>query len=77
MLILYTKNNCAYCDKVKDAFLEYGVIYEERNISEPEFLKEAQSHNARSMPFLFDTISNLEIRESDEIIDYGKEGSFQ
>jgi glutaredoxin len=49
MLILYTKNNCEYCDKVKKVFAERGVVYEERNIKEPEYLKEAQAHNARTL----------------------------
>lgn len=76
MLILYTKNNCAYCDKVKYAFLERRVAYEERNIQDQEFLKEAQAYGARTMPFLVDTSANVTFRESDEIIDYASEYSF-
>ncbi len=76
MLILYTKNNCAYCDKVKKAFGEMSTVYEERNIQNPEFLKEVQAHQARTMPFLFDTTANATIGESDEIIAYAKEYSF-
>ena len=76
MLILYTKDNCAYCEKIKNVFSERRVVYEERNIKNGEFLKEAQSHNARTMPFLVDTISNVGIGESDEIIDYASEFSF-
>jgi glutaredoxin len=76
MLILYTKNNCAYCDKVKDAFAERRVVYEERNIKEPEYLKEVQAHSARTMPFLVDTTANVILNESDEIIDYASEYSF-
>lgn len=76
MLILYTKDNCEYCEKVKTAFLNDRVVYEERNIANPEFLKEVQAHGARTMPFLFDTSANTAIRESDEIIDYVREYSF-
>ena len=76
MLILYTKNNCAYCDKVKSAFAEHRIMYEDRNISNAEFLKEVQSHHARTMPFLFDTSANVALGESDEIIAYALEGSF-
>ena len=76
MLILYTKNNCTYCDKVKGVFLERRVVYEERNIQDQEFLKEAQGHGARTMPFLVDTTANVVLGESDEIIDYGSEYSF-
>ncbi len=76
MLILYTKDNCQYCDKVKKVFLEKGTVYEERNIKNPEFLKEVQVRQARTMPFLVDTQSNTEIRESDEIIDHINEYAF-
>ena len=76
MLILYTKNNCSYCDKVKKAFLERSVNYEERNIENEEFLAEVQAKGARTMPFLVDTSANVSIGESDDIIDYASEYSF-
>ncbi len=76
MLLLYTKNNCLYCDKVKRAFLEHGITYEERNISNPQFLQEVQAHHARTMPFLVDTQAGTAFGESDEIIAYALEGSF-
>jgi glutaredoxin len=76
MLILYTKDNCQYCDSVKTAFEEGRVAYEERNIKEPAFLKEAQERGARTMPFLVDTFTDTEVRESDDIIEYGTEYSF-
>ncbi len=76
MLILYTKDNCAYCDKVKAAFSERRVVYEERNIKDKEYLKEVQAHHARTMPFLVDTTANVAMGESDEIIDYASEYSF-
>jgi glutaredoxin len=76
MLILYTKDNCQYCENVKRAFTERRVVYEERNIKNPEFLKEVQSYEARTMPFLVDTTANTTIQESDEIIDYASEYSF-
>ncbi len=76
MLILYTKDNCQYCEKVKHTFAERKVVYEERNIKNPEYLKEVQGHQARTMPFLVDTTANTTIAESDEIIDYASEYSF-
>lgn len=76
MLILYTKDNCSYCDKVKRAFLERGITYEERNIKNPEYLKEVQSYHARTMPFLVDPQANVTMSESDDIIDYASEYSF-
>ena len=76
MLILYTKDNCLFCDKVKKSFSLRGVVYEERNIKNQEFLKEVQSHNARTMPFLVDTQANVAMGESDDIIDYASEYAF-
>lgn len=76
MLILYTKDNCQYCEKVKKAFLEGNVAYEERNIHYPEYLKEVQGRGARTMPFLVDTTANISMSESDDIIEYGTEYSF-
>lgn len=76
MLILYTKDNCHYCEKVKKVFFERQIAHEERNIKNPDFLKEVREKGARTMPFLVDTFANLTIQESDEIIDYASEYSF-
>ena len=76
MLILYTKDNCQYCEKVKRAFSERRVAYEERNIMSREFLQEAQGYGARTMPFLVDTTENVRMGESEDIIDYISEYSF-
>lgn len=76
MLILYTKDGCQYCEKVKNAFLERRVTYEERNIKDPEHLKELQAHEAHSLPFLIDTSANVAMGDSDSIIDYASEYSF-
>ncbi|MEZ0209140.1 MAG: glutaredoxin family protein [Candidatus Paceibacterota bacterium] len=76
MLILYTKDNCQYCDKVKEAFAQGNVSYEERNIKYPEYLQEVQGYEARTMPFLWDTFTNTAVGESEDIIEYGTEYSF-
>lgn len=76
MLILYTKDNCQYCDKVKDAFAERRVVYEERNIKNPEYLKDAQELGIRAVPYLVDTSANTKLAGSDDIIDYASEFSF-
>lgn len=76
MLILYTKNGCSYCEKVKKAFLEKSVVYEERNIENPDFLAEVQAKGAHTMPFFVDTTANVAMGESDDIIDYISEYSF-
>ena len=76
MLILYTKDNCQYCEKVKKVFAERRITYQERNIANPEFLKEVQAHNARTMPFAVDTTANTTIDDSEEIIAYASEYAF-
>ncbi|MDB5260571.1 MAG: Glutaredoxin [Candidatus Nomurabacteria bacterium] len=76
MLILYTKDNCEYCAKVKNEFANRSISYEDRNIKNGEFLKEVQGYNARTMPFLVDTSANVQMGNSDEIIDYIREYSF-
>lgn len=76
MLILYTKDNCVYCEKVKQTFNERKVVYEERNIKNPDYLVEVRGYQAKTMPFMVDTFANITLGESDEIIDYGSEYSF-
>lgn len=76
MLILYTKNNCQYCEKVKEAFLEHNTAYEERNIENEDYLAEVKAYGARTMPFLVDTSANVQMGESEEIVDYIKEYAF-
>ena len=76
MIILYTKNNCVYCDKVKKVFSERRVAYEERNVENVSFLKEAQVLGAKMMPCMYDTVSKEIIQESDSIIDYASEYAF-
>jgi glutaredoxin len=76
MIILYTKNNCQYCEKVKQVFLERGTVYEERNINVPEFLQEVQALGARTMPFMKDTSANVLLGESEDIIEYISEYAF-
>lgn len=76
MLILYTKNGCSYCEKVKKAFLEKSVVYEERNVENLDYLKEVQEYKARTLPYLVDTGANVKMGESDDIIDYVSEYAF-
>jgi glutaredoxin len=76
MLILYTKNNCQYCQKVKQSFLENNITYEERNIENEDYLEEVKGHGAHTMPFLLDTTANVKLNDSADIIDYVQEYSF-
>ncbi len=52
--LIYSKDNCPYCDKAKFELRDYNV--EVRNINEnPEFLKELLEKNpsARTMPQIY------------------------
>ncbi len=73
MLILYTKNNCPYCEKVKSAFEQKNLQYEERNIENEDFLEEARSKGAKTMPFLVNPDTGVAMGESSDIIDYVEE----
>jgi hypothetical protein len=61
---------------VKKEFANRSIAHEERNIKNPEFLKEVQGYQARTMPFLVDTTANTQIATSAEIIDYIREYAF-
>ncbi len=78
MLILYTSNNCPFCEKVKDSFLGKMSSYEERNISESEEYKKEliKKGGKQQVPFLIDTSANVMMYESDDILDYLNEGVF-
>ena len=76
MLILYTKNNCPFCEKAKKAFLERGVGYEERNIGDDAYFEEAKEKGIKSVPYLVDTTANLTMADSERIIDYISECAF-
>lgn len=72
MLILYTKQGCPFCEKVKEAAAELGVEFDERDINEkPEHLDELIAHGGmRQVPFLVDEENNVAMYESDDIITY-------
>ena len=76
MIILYTKDNCHYCEKVKDTFYLHKVSFEERNIKEKKNLDELLTYGVRTIPHLVDTTANVHMGESEDIIAYGLEGSF-
>lgn len=77
MIIIYTKDDCSYCERVKDYFLDKKAGYEERNISNGNFRKELIEKGGKAqVPFLHDTLANVMMYGSDDIIDYLSEGVF-
>ncbi len=76
MLLLYTKDGCPHCAKVKEVFKDRNVMYEERNVKEPTFLQEVKDHGFNAVPVLVDTTANTTVVGTDEIIDYASEHAF-
>lgn len=75
MIKLYTYQNCPYCQKVRDAFAEMGIQYEEvdaeRGTPGSEHLMAVGGK--QQVPFLEDLENNVHMYESDHIIAYAKE----
>ena len=76
MLILYTKNNSKKCEDLKHAFEKRNLRYEERNVADKNFLKEAEELGATDMPFLFDPQANFKTGNVEDMIDYASEYAF-
>lgn len=74
MLKLYTYSYCPYCDKVRRAFKEMGVDYQEidaeRGTSGSEEL--VNLGGKQQVPFLVDEEAKVSLYESDDIIDYAR-----
>ena len=71
MLNLFILPTCPYCVKVMDYMDEHDIKYEKLNIENPineETL--ITLGGKRQVPFLVDTDNNVELYESDEIIEY-------
>jgi glutaredoxin-like protein NrdH len=52
--VVYTKNDCPYCEQTKDKMNHLGVDYEVRNVSEdPDALKFVKSLKVRTMPLVY------------------------
>ena len=71
MLILYTKTNCPFCEKVLRRAHELGITLETRNIAEPKNLDELMKLGGkRQVPFLVDEERAVSMYESDDIVRY-------
>ncbi|MFB6498198.1 glutaredoxin family protein [Bacillus haynesii] len=51
LVVLYSDDNCFYCQKQKKWFDEQNVEFDERNISKEKYLKEVQQLGAIGVPF--------------------------
>lgn len=67
MPILYVKDNCSFSEKARAVLDAYGVTFTEKNIKEPEFLRELMELGGKKQtPFFVD--SDGGVYESDDIM---------
>ncbi len=71
-------DNSPDCEKVKDSFLGKMSGFEERNISHNEqYKKELIGKGGKQqVPFMVDTMANVMMYDTDDILDYLNEGVF-
>ncbi len=52
-VIIYTADNCKFCEAAKQVLIQKGVAYEERNVYRSEqFLSEARELGNRWLPII-------------------------
>lgn len=77
MYKLYTFQECPYCTKVREAFDQMDIEYEEINADYgTEGAKLVQELGGRlQVPFLLDEANDVKMYESNDIIAYAQEHS--
>lgn len=78
MITLFVKTGCPFCAKAIAALKEHNVPYTEKNIKDPEVVKELlEEGGKRQVPFLEDdnmtpylVDDDVEMYESDAIVKY-------
>lgn len=73
MIRLFMLNTCGYCRKVIEYLDENNIPYEKIDISDKEN-EEAlvRIGGKRQVPFIIDTDKNIEMYESNDILEYLK-----
>ena len=74
MIKLYTYANCPYCEKVRRAFAELDLDYEEiaAERGTPGSLELMQLGGKQQVPFLVDEEEGVFMYESNDIISYAQ-----
>lgn len=73
MYDLYVSETCPYCRKVMNFFEENNIVYNKKDITNPENLNNLiKIGGEKQVPFLVDTTNNVSMYESDDIIKYVK-----
>lgn len=73
MLDLFILENCPYCNKVRKYMDEHKIKYRKIDISDkPSEESLIRIGGKRQVPFLIDNNRNIQMYESDDIIEYLK-----
>lgn len=73
MLDLYILETCPYCKKVMTFMDEHGIEYNKINTEEKQYENALiQIGGKRQVPFLVDKDRNIQMYESNDIIEYVK-----
>ena len=73
MLDLFVLESCPYCKKVMDFLEKEDIKYRKIDISDKDSENSLiQIGGKRQVPFLIDTERNIQMYESDDIIEYLK-----
>jgi glutaredoxin len=71
MLVLYMRPTCSYCLDVLHAANERGIVFELRNIANPEHAEALKARGGkRQVPYLIDEGNGVEMYESEDIVRY-------
>jgi glutaredoxin len=71
MLVLYTKTGCPFVRRVLETANGLGLELEERNIADPTVVAELMKRGGkRQVPYLVDDARNVEMYESQDIVEY-------
>lgn len=75
MLILYTKQTCVFCHKVRHFAVTVGIDLEQKDINaDPSIMSELiEQGGKRQVPYLVDQARGVSMYESDDIVSYLKE----
>ena len=74
MLTLYVKTGCPFCHKVLAVGKELGIAFEEKNIADVAVAAELIARGGKcQVPYLVDSERDVEMYESDDIVEYLKE----
>ncbi|HUQ30427.1 MAG TPA: glutathione S-transferase N-terminal domain-containing protein [Candidatus Paceibacterota bacterium] len=71
MLTLYMRPLCPYCIKVLKTAHELGIVFELKNIANPEYAAELRTRGGKQqVPYLVDADRSIEMYESEDIVAY-------